>query len=254
VRRSRRRFWKGDGAEGWDDDKRSAYATLHTVLLTLSRLVAPFMPFLAERMYRNLSGFEGDNPPGDGVPDSVHLTNYPEATDEMRDPELLMQMARMRRLVENGLAAREQVGIKVRQPLQLATVRGERFDAELEAIFADELNVKSVAYAPRQGQFEDVVLDTAITDELLLEGLAREISRAVNDLRKKAGLNVEDRIVLHVDAEGDALRAVRTHEERLRGDTLAVRIEYTASSDGATSAESRVGGERVHLGVARVER
>jgi isoleucyl-tRNA synthetase len=255
VRRSRRRFWKGDGAgEGWDDDKRSAYATLHTVLLTLSQLIAPFMPFLAERMYRNLSGFDGDAPPGSGVPDSVHLTNYPEATDEMRDPELLMQMARMRRLVENGLSAREQVAVKVRQPLRLATVRGERFDAELEAIFADELNVKAVAYAAREGQYEDVVLDTIITDDLLLEGLAREISRAVNDLRKKAGLNVEDRIVLHVDAEGDALRAVQAHEERLRGDTLAVRIEYSPSSDGATSSESRVGGARVHLGVARAER
>jgi len=254
VRRSRRRFWKGDGAgQGWDDDKRSAYATLHEVLLATARLVAPFMPFLAERMYRNLSGFEGDAPPS-GVPDSVHLTDFPQATDEMRDPELLLQMARLRRLVENGLAAREQAGVKVRQPLRAATVRGAAFDAELESIFADELNVKSVAYAEKSGPFEDVVLDIEITDELLLEGLAREVSRAVNELRKKAELNVEDRIVLWVDAGGDALRAVRAHEERLRGDTLAVRIEYAAASDGITTSESKVGGARVHLGVSRAQR
>jgi isoleucyl-tRNA synthetase len=256
VRRSRRRFWKGDesgdGVVG-DADKRAAYATLHTLLHTLSRLIAPFMPFLAERMYRNLSGFEGDAPPR-GVPDSVHLTDYPQATDELRDPELLTQMARLRRLVENGLAAREQAGVKVRQPLRAAIVRGARFDPELESIFADELNVKAVEYAEKAGPFEDVVLDTAITDDLLLEGLAREISRAVNDLRKKAQLKVEDRIVLWVDAEGDALRAVHAHEERLRGDTLALRLEYGAPNGAQAESDTRVGGARAHLGVARAER
>src|SRR5581483_8183762 len=110
------------------------------------RMIAPFMPFLAERMYRNLSGFEGDTPPA-GAPESVHLTDFPQATDEMRDPELLLQMARLRRLVENGLAAREQAAVKVRQPLRACTVRGDAFDPELEAIFADELNVKRVDYA-----------------------------------------------------------------------------------------------------------
>jgi isoleucyl-tRNA synthetase len=163
-------------------------------------------------------------------------------------------MARLRRLVENGLSAREQAGVKVRQPLRLATVRGAAFDPELEAIFADELNVKGVAYAERSGQFEDVVLDTEITDDLLLEGIARELSRAVNDLRKKAALNVEDRITLHVDAEGDALRAVQAHEDRLRADTLAVAVEYGPITDGVAAADARVGGGRARLGVARVGR
>jgi isoleucyl-tRNA synthetase len=258
VRRSRRRFWKGDEPTGVADarihtDKQSAYATLHTVLHTLSRLTAPFMPFLAERMYRNLSGFDGDTPPRNRTPDSVHLTDYPTASDEMRDPELIVEMARVRRLVENGLAAREQAGIKVRQPLAAATVRGAAFAAELEAIFADELNVKAVAYAARQGQFEDVLLDTAITDELLLEGIAREISRSVNELRKKAQLKVEDRIVLHVDAEGDALRAVQQHEERLRTDTLAVGIEYRRATAPLAESDGSAGGARCHLGVVRAQ-
>ena len=252
VRRSRRRFWKGD--DGDVTDKSSAYATLHTVLHTLSRLVAPFMPFLAERMYRNLSGFEGDSPPA-GLPDSVHLTDYPVAGDEMRDPQLSVEMARLRRLVENGLAAREQAGIKVRQPLALATVRGAGFDAELQAIFADELNVKAVAYTAREGQFEDVVLDTAITDELLLEGMARDISRAVNELRKKAGLAVDDRIVLHVEAGGDDLRAVQAHEERLRADTLAVRIDYGPMPEDLLAASGGGNGRGdLRLGVVRAER
>ncbi len=256
VRRSRRRFWKGDepgaAAGGVSDfDKRCAYATLHTVLETLSRLVAPFMPFLAERMYRNLNGFEGDTPPP-SLPDSVHLTDYPVALDEMRDPELIVEMARLRRLVENGLGAREQAGIKVRQPLARATVRGAAFEPELEAIFADELNVKAVDYSARSGQFEDVVLDTTITDELKLEGIARDLSRAVNELRKKAGLNVDDRITLHVEAEGDALRAVQAHETRLRTDTLAVRVEYGPIPDEVLSQGGGRDGYR--LGVVRAQR
>jgi isoleucyl-tRNA synthetase len=257
VRRSRRRFWKGDepGAAATDSDKLSAYATLHTVLHTLSRLLAPFMPFLAERMYRNLSGLEGDAPRASGVPDSVHLTDYPVAMDEMRDPELIVDMGRLRRLVETGLAAREQAGIKVRQPLTLATVRGATFAPELEAIFADELNVKAVAYAAKEGQFEDVVLDTVLTDDLVLEGIARDISRAVNELRKKAQLNVDDRIVLYVDADGDALRAVQAYELRLRTDTLAVGMEFGSIPDGvAAVSEVRAGGARGRLGVVRAER
>ena len=256
VRRSRRRFWKGDdpAAAGVGDfDKRCAYATLHTVLHTISRLVAPFMPFVAERMYRNLSGFEGDSPPRDGVPDSVHLTDYPTSNDEMRDPELVLQMARLRRLVETGLAAREQAIIPVRQPLREATVRGARFDAELEAIFADELNVKSVTYAEKEGQFEDVVLDIVITDELLLEGLARVVSRNVNELRKKAQLEVADRIVLHVDAEGDALRAIQAHQQKLEADTLAVRVEYARSDGALAQSDAKVGGARCWLGVTRAQ-
>src|SRR5205807_8443798 len=130
VRRSRRRFWKSGDADGdapaaADSDKRAAYATLHTVLHTVSLLVAPFMPFLAERLYRNLCGFEGDQPMPE-VCDSVHLCDYPHAQGAWRDAELVTQMARTRRLVEDGLAARERAKIRVRQPLQLATVRGER--------------------------------------------------------------------------------------------------------------------------------
>ncbi|TMC47958.1 MAG: isoleucine--tRNA ligase [Chloroflexi bacterium] len=252
VRRSRRRFWKSDGSQDGvgDVDKRCAYATLHLALVTLSRLLAPFMPFVSERMYRNLSGFDGDHPPADRTPDSVHLCDYPVAEGSMRDHELVVEMARLRRLVEDGLAAREQARIKVRQPLRLATVRGKRFAPELEAIFADELNVKAVSYAERSGPHEDVALDTEIDDDLRLEGLAREISRRVNDLRKKANLALDDRITLYVDADGDIARAVSAHQARIAEDTLATRVvegrgEVLADSDG------EVAGIRCWLGVAR---
>jgi isoleucyl-tRNA synthetase len=250
VRRSRRRFWKSDSD---DDDKRSAYATLFTVLDVLSRLMAPFMPFLAERMYRNLNGLTGDEPPMEGVADSVHLTDYPVAPGVMRDPDVIAEMSRLRRLVEEGLAAREAARIKVRQPLARATIRGERLDPELEAIFADELNVRAVDCAPRAGEHEDVVLDTVITDELRREGMVRELSRKVNELRKQAGLALDDRIVLHVDAGGELRRAVEDHRDHLERETLAERIVLGPFDDGAVLVhwEGRIGGEGVRLGVAR---
>jgi len=254
VRRSRRRFWKeatsqdGDGA-----DKRAAYATLHTVLHTLARLLAPFTPFLAERIYRNLSGFEGDHPPEASTPDSVHLTGYPRGVGMTRDADLLRDMARLRRLVEAGLAARETAGIKVRQPLSTATVRGERFDAELESIFADELNVHRVAYAVREGAHEDVVLDTELTDELRLEGIARELSRAGNALRKQAGLALDERISLLVDCAdgGDVARAVAAHRQHLAREVLATSVALGDVDSAAARSEVKLGGEAVRLGLSR---
>ena len=141
VRRSRRRFWKSADVD--DADKRSAYDTLYTALERLSRLIAPFMPFLAERIHRNLSGHETGGR-GRRRPNSVHLTDYPEAD---------AGLARPRAGRGDGPAAppgrgwprrRETAGIGVRQPLREATVRGGRLSAELEAIFAEELNVKAV--------------------------------------------------------------------------------------------------------------
>jgi isoleucyl-tRNA synthetase len=251
VRRSRRRFWKSDSD---DDDKRAAYATLFTVLDTLSRLLAPFMPFLAERMYRNLNGLCGDRPPEEGVADSVHLTDYPVASATMRDAEVIAEMARLRRLVEVGLAARETARIKVRQPLAAATIRGRVLDPELEAIFADELNVKTVGYAEREGEHEDVVLDTELTDELRGEGMIREVSRKVNELRKQAGLALDDRIRLYVDASGALRRAVETHREHLQRETLATAVVLDAG-DGAEGAlaewTGEIAGESCRLRVAR---
>ena len=248
VRRSRRRFWKG-GA-GQQADTRSAYATLHTTLLTLSRLIAPLMPFLGERMYRNLAGFEGDRGALHGAPDSVHLTDYPEAAGEWRNPDILSAMRRLREHVEDGLAARKEAGVRVRQPLAGATLAGEPLDPDLESIFADELNVKRVSYEARVDGGAFVRLDTNITEELRLEWLARELSRAVNDLRKKAGLRVEDRIELLIDADGDVRRAVDANRDYLAGETLATAIEFRRG-DALAEWEGELGGEACWLGVTR---
>jgi isoleucyl-tRNA synthetase len=246
VRRSRRRFWKAGDAG--DADKRSAYATLYTCLEELSRLIAPFMPFLAERMYRNLHGVELAS--GETAPDSVHLQTYPDAAGAWRDADIVTEMARLRRLVESGLAEREVAKVKVRQPLAAAAVEGEPLSAELEAIFAEELNVKAVEYTARTGAYESVKLNTTITDELRLEGLVRELSRKVNDLRKQADLRLDDRIRVHIDADGEVRRAVEAHRGHLMGEVLAIDISF-ARSDCLADWAGKLGGEDVWLGVSR---
>ncbi|MBV8302051.1 MAG: class I tRNA ligase family protein, partial [Candidatus Dormibacteraeota bacterium] len=250
VRRSRRRFWaKGDsGAE----DKAAAYATLHTVLLTVAQLLAPMMPFLSERMYRNLCGFEGDQQPRNGTPDSVHLTDYPEVAASWRNSAVVQNMARLRRLVEDGLAARTAAGIKVRQPLAAAVVAGDPLPHDLEAIFLDEINVKRVSFAPQSGEHESVTLDTNISDELRVEGVARELTRKVNDLRKQGGFRVEERVVLRWEAaEGsDVRRAIADHGTTLAGETLSRSVEQ-GRGEAAAEWEGELGGTRVWLGVAR---
>jgi isoleucyl-tRNA synthetase len=137
VRRNRRRFWKGEEGR----DKQAAYQTLYTVLLTLTKLAAPAMPFLTEMMYQNLKAA--------GDPESVHLCDYPQVKDSLIDDELSQHLDDLLRLVSLGLAARNAAGHKVRQPL--AELRVEpRTLAELEAVvrfedqLRDELNVKRV--------------------------------------------------------------------------------------------------------------
>jgi isoleucyl-tRNA synthetase len=248
VRRSRRRFWKGD--TGDPQDKRSAYATLHTALITTARMLAPFTPYVAERMYRNLSGFEGDTAPPTGTPDSVHLTDYPLVQAAWRDPKVLVGMARLRKLVEEGLAARTIAGVPTRQPLRAAIVAGASLDAELEAIFTDELNVKTVEYVTATERRESVTLDTELTDDLRLEGIARALSRKVNELRRQASLRVEDRIRLLIDADGDLRRAVEAHRDYLANETLADAIDFQR---GEVLAEwqGKLGGVECWLGVTR---
>jgi isoleucyl-tRNA synthetase len=203
-------------------------------------------------MYRNLSGFNGDPPASVGAPDSVHLTDYPKAVGAWRDPDVLVEMSRLRRLVEDGLAARTTAGVRVRQPLASATIASDPLAPELEAIFMEELNVKGVRYVDPAGERASVEFDTTITDELRLEWLAREVSRKVNELRKQAGLRVEDRITLLVDADadGDVRRAVDAQREWLQGETLAVAIE-DRRDQALAEWEGELGGARCWLGVQR---
>ncbi len=140
LRRSRRRFWKSES----DSDKQAAYSTLYTALVTVAKLLAPSMPFLAEELYQNLVRSVDE-----AAPESVHLVKWPEVLPEMIDESLNRDMALVMRLVSLGHSARQKANRKVRQPLAEAAFSvgnaSERKAVETYAdLFTDELNVKQV--------------------------------------------------------------------------------------------------------------
>ena len=208
VRRSRRRFWKSED----DTDKNAAYSTLYFVLVYLAKILAPFTPFLAEELYQKMTGVEFDS----SVTESVHLLNWPEAGEI--NQEVLEKMARTREIITEGLALRmnkseSEEQIKVRQPLAEYVYEGEPLDEYYEQIIADEVNVKSV----RAG--EKTYLDKHLTEELLEEGFIRELIRFVQAARKKAGLEVDDRIKLSIDTEIN-----KDWQDVLKAEVLAVEL------------------------------
>lgn len=185
VRRSRRRFNKNENEE----DKKEAFWTLYTVLVRIAMMMAPFTPFLAEELYQKMTG-SGE---------SVHLLDYPKTT-EIDDLDVLNDMKRCREIITEGLAMRmnkteTEEQIKVRQPLSEMTYAGEKLPEFYEGIIADEVNVKKVTQGDKN------YLNKTLTPELEAEGFVRELIRSVQAARKKAGLTVNDHILLSVSCE-----------------------------------------------------
>ncbi len=229
IRRSRRRFWKSQS----DRDKLAAYQTLYEALRTVSTLMAPFAPFIADAMYRNLS--EGR---------SVHLADFPHPATAP-EAQVEADMLRARQAVEAGLAARDAARLKVRQPLARIALPGDALPDDIAAIVRDELNVKEVAFGAPQ-----VELDTEITEELKLEGLARELVRIIQDRRKKLGLNVEDRIDTRYDADGMILRAIDRHCDYIKTETLSTTLERRRQ-DGFDGEQLMLEGEQLWIALKR---
>lgn len=220
VRRSRKRFWKTEN----DSDKEQAYATLHYVLLQLSQLLAPFIPFLTEELYILLTGGE-----------SVHLLRWPEAG--VVDETLIDSMRFVRDVINEGLRQRAEAGIKVRQPLGSVLVHDKngQLNDELINIVAEELNVKEVKVEKDVASQLTVVMDLRITPDLKREGLAREVIRNVQNARKNAGLNVDDRILLQLGSSNAELKGViedMSLSLQIAHETLAVSVNEGEILDG----------------------
>ncbi len=147
IRRSRRRFWKSED----DGDKASAYQTLYHVLTTLCQIIAPFMPFVSEHIYKSLTGEE-----------SVHLSDYPEATKDQIDETLMEEMFITKTIVSLGLASRAKMKVKVRQPLSKVKIAlAEQYkvrlsEDQLETI-KEELNVKEIEFIDKPADLATVI-------------------------------------------------------------------------------------------------
>ena len=137
VRRGRERFW----GKGMGGDKEAAFATLYHVLVTVAKLAAPFVPFLAEEIYQNLVV---NNVPG--APESVHLCDFPACDKSRIDPDMEKQMDALLEVVQLGRACRNTANLKVRQPVQKLYVKGASFDKAYQELCEDELNVRVVVF------------------------------------------------------------------------------------------------------------
>lgn len=325
LRRSRRRFWKSES----DSDKQAAYSTLYTALVTVAKLLAPAMPFLAEELYQNLVRSVDE-----GAPESVHLADWPEVLPEMIDESLNRDMALVMRLVSLGHSARQKANRKVRQPLaevafsvgnaserkaveayadlfmdelnvkrvrlldtsteaishtikplpkQLGQKYGNKFPAIQKAILAmnpeevahtlldgnpllvevngesfrvlpEEVEVKALAkegFAVAEEGPYVAALVTELTPELVQEGLARELVRRVQDLRKSAELDVADRIELFVDASPGLRSAIEAHRDYITTETLTSNLVFGSPPPECAMAEDAFDGETVRIGLVK---
>ncbi|MEI8187332.1 MAG: isoleucine--tRNA ligase [Candidatus Saccharibacteria bacterium] len=221
VRRSRKRFWKSDN----DVDKNDAYKTLHYVLVQLSIILAPFTPFLADELYGKLTGG-----------DSVHLLDWP--VNNYKNEDVLGSMRVVLTAVNEGLSQRVKAGIKVRQPLQQVIVNQDfeyiiNNHKDYDFMLAEELNVKEVQWT--KSLENSVTLDTNLTPELKSEGISRDLIRFIQNARKEAGLEVDDRIVLNVETKDIQINdSIDNFKDQIKSETLTDKYDKTLH-DGFSS-------------------
>jgi isoleucyl-tRNA synthetase len=247
LRRSRDRIKNGD------DASRTALATLAFVLIELSKMLAPFMPFLAEFVYRDLTGLE-----------SVHLTSW-SAEISGDDESVRQKMYLIKELVETGLSLRKEKNIKVRQPLAEVEYHIKSkdivLDAEFEKLLADELNVKLISsrqdfvakggWAYKETPGFKLQLNLELNDELRQEGLARELERQIQDLRKKSGLKVGELVDVYYNTTDEALEdALLTLVDRKK--TFVSQISKSLEVEVDFEIQSVVEGKAVWLGMVKI--
>ncbi|MBT4495204.1 isoleucine--tRNA ligase [bacterium] len=233
LRRSRDRF-KNDDL----DDKEKAVATLGYTLFTLSKLMAPFTPFIADKLYQDLKGDL----------ESVHLEAWPKAGKV--DEKNIKEMEKTRKIVELALAKRDEAKIKVRQPLLSTQVFGAEVSGSYIDILKEEVNVKEVVFT--KGKELKVELDTKLTDELKEEGMVRELIRTINQLRKEAKLTIHDSITLDYESKSDMVKKVidKYNNELLKG-TLSTKIQDKKEEDYLIDKEKEVNGDKVWFGLIK---
>ncbi|MEZ4102970.1 MAG: class I tRNA ligase family protein [Candidatus Paceibacterota bacterium] len=216
VRRSRDRFKSEDKS-----DREDSLATTRFVLREISRVIAPYAPFVADEVYRAVSDkFE-----------SVHLETWPK--DKRIDKKVLKNMATTREMVSLGLMERQKLNIKVKQPLKSLTI-AEKLPKEYLELIKDEVNVKEVLFG------DELKLDTEITEELKQEGDFREVLRFVQSLRKDADLNPEEKVYLFVDTDKNGKAIIQKFEDELKRVAGVTSISFEENNGQELSLDDLV--------------
>ncbi len=248
VRRSRRRFWRSES----DADKLAAYTTLYECLVALSKLLASFTPFLAEEMYQNLvvSAFPD-------APDSVHLADFPVADEAKIDKKLAADIRLAMKISSLGRADRSEKGIKVRQPLPNATltVSSSSEKKALERLgnqIREELNVKHFTVEINAKLGLSAKVDSKLTPELEMEGVAREMVRRLQTMRRSAGFDIADHITTYYQGDDYIRQVMADFADYIKQETLSRELIEGVPEEGAFTERHKLSGYDILLGVKRL--
>jgi isoleucyl-tRNA synthetase len=238
LRRSRERFKDGASVE----DAEAAASTLCFVLLEMAKIMAPFTPFIAERIWQTLGGAH----------ESVHLVQWPEDNKlSAEDEKIVTWMAKVRRVASAGLELRAKFGMKVRQPLQAIRIKNDELgikeSAELLQILKDELNIKEVVFDAKI--VDDLELDTNITPELREEGVMRDLIRATQDLRKKAGLLPGDKMSLSIESSATFQEIVQKNLSEFQKQVSANTVEFGNVGENTQKSEIKIAEEDIMIAI-----
>ncbi|MBQ4073912.1 MAG: isoleucine--tRNA ligase [Clostridia bacterium] len=320
VRLNRDRFW----GKGMAEDKEAAFITLYTVLSSLVKVIAPYLPFISESIYQNVVCTVDKD-----APESVHLCDFPACDEAMIDLDVERQMAAVETVVQLGRSCRNLSNMKVRQPLNTLYVSGADFGEAYKSLVEDELNVKNVEFIENASEFvnydlkpnfmtlksrygrflgkmrgelqklngnelvaafdrgetytlvidgtdiilnkEDilveavkkegytsqvdgkltVVLDTNLDAALIREGYAREVISKLQTMRKDAGFDVTDRILVTCQGDQDVVEAVQAFQAMIENGVLALNVSYEAAPEAAAAQEWDINGKKATLSVQK---
>ena len=244
LRRSRDRL-KGEDK----NDKILALSTLRFTLLSLSQVIAPFMPFIAEDLWQKINNYNLED-----VNKSIHLESWPSFNLDGQT-DLLEKMTTVRQVVELGLAKRDEEQIKVRQVLQSATIKGlssEAMEEDYQVLIKEELNVKELKFLEEAGDLS-VELDTEISPTLRREGLRRDLIRLINMRRKEQGLSINDRANVFIHSLDPSLPELLEIEGGIiQKETLSENISLLENWEEA-GKELKLGTEKIVLIVEKID-
>jgi isoleucyl-tRNA synthetase len=233
VRRSRKRFKQKD---------KNAVHTLAYVLNSLIKVMAPITPFITESIYQEFRKANKD------LLESVHLEFWPKHDVKLINIKVEDKMSKARKVVSMALDEREKAKIPVRQPLNNLTIKGLNFTKEYLNIIKDELNIKNIEL--EEGKEVSVELDTQLTDELLREGVARDLIRKLNNYRKELKLTIKDRITLYFNTSDSMInQAFKEHKKKIMESVQADKVKFEKHSK---SKDVKINNSIVTVGIKLV--
>ena len=234
IRRSRERLQKPKNKK----EKEQATQIMHQILFNLSKITAPFAPFITEEIYQNLKTAKDF--------ESVHLCDYPKPDKKLINQKLEEKMLQVREITAIALAKRAQAGIKVRQPLKQLMINNKQIanDKELADLIKQEVNIKEVVFG------KSIKLDTKITNELKTEGMIRELIRSIQGMRKDGGLKPGQMIYLRYSADSSLKDLIQKYESEIKKEVSAKQINIGDKKQKfLVEKEIKLDNQKIWLGI-----